>query len=216
LTSYRDLYVSYGKQRFECLEFIGRLKELESVHIDGGQLTDDDFAIIASLPKLRRLEFVGWNHLSDRAILQLGDNDTLKVLQISGLDISLEVTQHLAGLHGLEELSLNLWAMNSSGKYGQSDADSARWGCGCDGAVERLAVAENRQAHGNVLSDEAVLACAELPHIKQIVYDPRFVSAETIAKLKTAFPRCALSEWPWTDCAGEFQLKAAARRHPKP
>jgi len=199
LKSTKTFLASFGRRRFAHAEVIASWPELRRVSIDGGQLTDDDFRHIAALPKLKYLSLVGMHTISDRALEQFGENHTLERLDFTGLKTTAGVTAHLGGLKRLQLLELNLWQKGDNGKYeaivGKQAAEVRR-------ALKRLQELprlEKVRLRGNVFSDEVMRELASFKALKQIGYDERFVSRETVALLNASLPDCEIKSQGFSD-----------------
>lgn len=195
----RDFNGSFGKERFNNVDALSCWPELRSVSIDGGELTDADFRHIASLPNLKYLSLSGWHHISDEALRSFGDNNSLERLDISGLDTSLAVTSHLAGLKRLRLLELNIWEKDENGKYEPWTGKRAEQARAAIRRLHELPSLEAVRLRGNVFADEAMLELAELKQLKQIGYDEQFVSQETVESLKASLPDCEIKSQGFTD-----------------
>ncbi|HEX2476670.1 MAG TPA: hypothetical protein VHK01_18095 [Lacipirellulaceae bacterium] len=124
------------------LEFISKLKKLESVSIEEGQtgnLRDNDLRWLAELPQLKKLELHSPN-LTDAGIarfartpqltsLTLGGNGftndlfaafreahNLESITVNGNKLTPELVASLRGLRGLRQIELNLWYRGEGGE----------------------------------------------------------------------------------------------------
>ena len=195
----RDFNGGFGKERFNNVDALSCWPELRSVSIDGGELTDADFRHIASLPNLKYLSLVGWHHIRDEALRSFGDNNRLERLDISGLDTSLNVTLHLAGLKRLRLLELNIWEKDENGKYEPWTGKRAEEARAAIRRLHDLPSLEAVRLRGNVFADEAMLELAEFKQLKQIGYDEQFVSPATVAALQASLPGCEIKSQGFTD-----------------
>jgi hypothetical protein len=124
------------------LEFISKLKKLESVSIEDGEtgnLRDNDLRWLAELPQLKKLELHSPN-LTDTGIAQfarasqltsltLGGNGftndlfaafrdahNLESITVNGNKLTPELVASLRGLRGLRQIELNLWYRGEGGE----------------------------------------------------------------------------------------------------
>jgi hypothetical protein len=195
----RDFTGSFGKERFDDVDALSCWPELRLVSIDGGELTDADFLRIASLPNLKYLNLVGWHRVSDEALKHFGENNRLEHLDFSGLNTSLDVTSHLAGLKRLRLLELNIWDKNENGEYEPWTGKHAEEARAAIRKLHDLPSLEAVRLRGNVFADEAMLELAEFKQLKQIGYDEQFVSQETAESLKVSLPDCEIKSQGFTD-----------------
>jgi hypothetical protein len=195
----RDFTGSFGKERFDNVDALSCWPELRSVSIDGGELTDADFLRIASLPNLKYLNLAGWHRVNDEALTYFGENNRLEHLNFSGLNTSLDVTSHLAGLKRLRLLELNIWEKDENGKYEPCTGKRAEEARVAIRRLHDLPSLEAVRLRGNVFADEAMLELAEFKQLKQIGYDEQFVSRETVASLKASLPDCEIKSRGFTD-----------------
>jgi Leucine-rich repeat (LRR) protein len=142
LVSAKSLTASGTLFPVKGLEFISKLKRLESVSIDEGEtgnLRDNDLRWLAGLPQLKKLELHSPN-LTDAGIspfarapqltsLTLGGNGftndlfatfheahQLESITVHGNNLTPELVANLRGLRGLRQLELNLWYRGKGGE----------------------------------------------------------------------------------------------------
>lgn len=195
----RDFTGSFGKERFGNVDALSCWPEPRSVSIDGGELNDADFRHIASLPNLKYLNLVGWHRVSDEALKHFGENNRLERLDFSGLNTTVDLTSHLAGLKRLRLLELNIWEKDENGEYEPWTGKRVEQARAAIRRLHDLPSLEAVRLYGNVFADEAMLELAEFKQLKQIGYDEQFVSQETVASLKASLPDCEIKSRGFTD-----------------
>ncbi len=72
---------------------------------------DDDLALIATLPKMKRLRLGGERRFTSQGLSHVGKMKSLESLNLTGLIINDDVFQHLQSLDNLKELTLSVNAM---------------------------------------------------------------------------------------------------------
>jgi hypothetical protein len=162
-------------------------------------LTDDDFRLIAALPKLRYLTLVGAHEISDQALRQFRENHTLQQLCFSGTKTTVDVLEHLEGLKKLRLLELNLWQADAHGRYGPLSADKTTKARKALERLKNLPSLEAVRLRGNVFVDEVMQVLADFQNLRQIGYDDRFVHRETIDLLKASLPACEIKSQGFND-----------------
>jgi hypothetical protein len=199
LKSTRSFSASFGRERFAEVGIIASWPELRSLFIDGGQLTDDDFRLIAALPKLKYLTLIGMHNISDGALEQFGENNTLEHLAFSGLRTTVQVTRRLGGLKRLRLLELSLWQKDANGKYEPFVGEHAAEAREALRRLQLLPGLEKLRLRGNVFSDDVMRELANFKKLKQIGYDEKFVGPETVAMLKASLPNCEIKSQGFGD-----------------
>ena len=193
LSDLRDISGSFGKRRLPGFENFAHFLELRRLDLDGGGLTDADLAAITKLPKLRYLSLGGWHELSDDAILQFGENQTIHQLDICGLRTTIGVARNLGGLRALEDLTLNIWQDGPNGKHGMPGPDQIVESVAAMRGLANLRSLRTLWLQGNTFTDEVLLALGHATQLTRIRYDDRFVTTATVEKLQEVLPGCVIT-----------------------
>lgn len=203
LTSLRSLDISYSQIDDSGVELLAELPQLETLAIGGTRIGVVALSSLKLLPALRHLDVSGMQRvdsghwgltLNSIVLAELGALENLVSLNLSGAVLNdigadkpglkeeqrqtLDGLEKLAGLRKLERLDLSRTPVNAAGLRALTGLGQLR--------ELRLALAKN-------IDDAAVPILAEMKSLRVVMLEGTRITAEGIARLRTARPELQLT-----------------------
>jgi len=199
------------------LELLGRLRQLERVHLDIPEASAAGLAHLSGLPKLDYLALTGATRLTDAALASLADLTQVRILALQFPWMTNAALKHLRTLTGLEQLHLPTCRINDAGLEHLKPLTDLRnltlQATGVRGPGLRH-LAALKQLSSLVLSatavgDAGLSELAALPGLEDLRLRDATVSAEGLRRLR-ALPRLLdLNIYGVPNC-GDDELEAVA------
>lgn len=159
------------------VDYVNSVTQVIAVDAEG--LQDDDFALLANLPKLESLN-LGESPIGDRGMVHVGKLHGLKNLNLNARKLTDEGFAHLEGLDQLEGLAFSAYSQTIDDKT-INDAALAR--------LKGMKKLQNLDIIGMKITDEGLRSLEELSSLEVLYIDAPNVTATGLARLGKSLPK---------------------------